>query len=343
MTEHLSDAQLRGELCVLFNTLKNRRRLSILKLYLKKGSLSLRETQHQLSRIGLRHSSETIKTVYLAPLIDAGLIKPRGQGGFELTSIGRRVAEEAIKEWWLFEKLPPRSECYEELLLISLLHEPRSISSIDFIHPKAVIYRVVKRLQGLVRVTGRRSIYIALEGDEAKLSPTEYKVLRAVKEEGGAISLKELMSRRPISRRRMFKYLARLRAKGFLDRVPQETQVELTEEGRKAAATLWKMASYLLFNTEKTRLKALIISYLDDLEAPIHDEDLIEKVLNPYFREHYGRSIQPYEYDELKDELKREGIVEGNPFTGYILKPYLKSKKPKTGKGGSDLVELALL
>ncbi|PCN50485.1 hypothetical protein B6U99_04235 [Candidatus Geothermarchaeota archaeon ex4572_27] len=315
IAERIQDPQLRDRMCRLFNTLKNSRRLAILKL-LSRRPMGLKDLQRGLWSMGLRHSLETIVDAYLKPLIEVGVVR-LGGGRAELTPMGRRVAEDALRESWVFERLPARSRCHEEALLISLLEGPRRVSSLN-IAPQAVMYRAINRLRGLVKATGREAIYVALDGDEGSLSPTERRLFRAIMDKGGVVPLREIMRERFISRRRVYKYLARLRVKGFIDRILQEPEVELTEEGVKAAKVLWRVASYASFDVEKPKLKELLVSYLSQLSRQAFDEDMVEH-LNKYFRSVYYRPIQPYEFDELKDELKREGVIEGNPYAGYRL------------------------
>ncbi|RLF16506.1 MAG: hypothetical protein DRJ97_00410 [Thermoprotei archaeon] len=337
--ELVADPELWGELCRLFNSLKNSRRMTILSALLKRP-LGLKDLQRQLWLKGLKHSLETVRSAYLQPLVDVGIVKLGSRA--ELTPMGRRIAEEALREAWLFRKLPSRSKCYEEALLISLLDGPKSISSIDFIKPQAVIYRSIGRLKGLIKATGRGSFYVALEGGEARLTPTEKRLLEDIKRRGGVVALRELMKDRFISRRRVYKYLARLREKKVVDKVLQGPEVELTDEGVKAARALWRVASYVAFKAEKARLKALIVSYLGRLGKRAFDDDLVDS-LNHYFKQRFGRPIQPYEYDELKDELKREGIIEGDPYTGYRLKLYPSAEEVKSKDLEETFFELATL
>ena len=113
----------------LFNVLKNETRLHILQAIVN-GRYSVSQLQQELKKTGHTHSQDTINEEYLQPLMAVGLAT-EARDEYYATTFGGRLTEllEAFPEF--AEMLPAHSECYEEILLQSLLSGPKTFEDIE--------------------------------------------------------------------------------------------------------------------------------------------------------------------------------------------------------------------
>ena len=129
----------------LLNTLKNRRRMQILRI-VSKGRYSISRLQQELKKSGYYHSRKTIVEEYVSPLVEAGLAEET-QSQYYATAFGCKL-NEIMMGFHDFENiLPPHSECYEETTLGMLLNAPRTFKDLKEIIPAKSIARVLSRLQ----------------------------------------------------------------------------------------------------------------------------------------------------------------------------------------------------
>ena len=221
---------------LLFNALKNRRRLKNLEVLCQRSS-SLKELQRALRESGFSHSRRTIVEAYLTPMLKAGLVKEEG-GGFKVTFYGRKVHELLAGLSFGSDPLsllPFHSCCYEETVLKELA-KPRTFNELATRVPKKSLSRILMRLRvkGLL-VKSPRSDYVyyhCIKGKpRVKLSPTEKRVFEAIPQAG--IPIRQLYQVVGINLRRTYKYLRRLREKKLVFAIKISRTYELTAVGRE--------------------------------------------------------------------------------------------------------------
>jgi predicted transcriptional regulator len=219
----------------LFNALKNKRRLQLLNIIAKQHK-SLTQLQIQLKSYGLHHSQRTIAEEYLIPMIDVGLVQ-EGQNPYTATLLGSSV-NRMVRGFQEFEKvLPAHSECNEEKVLISLLHEPRTLEEIRNAVPNKNVPRV---LSGLLQTPREKDyVFFFKTRRDPRLSSqsiTERKMYDSIPEDG--ISARRLACKVCISLRRTYKYLRRLKGKKLVFVRKKPLTYSLTDKGRKLAGIL---------------------------------------------------------------------------------------------------------
>ena len=120
----------------LFNVLKNETRLHILQAIVN-GRYSVSQLQQELKKTGHTHSQDTINEEYLQPLMAVGLAT-EAREEYYATNFGGRLTELLENFPEFAEMLPAHSECYEEILLQSLLSGPKTFEDIEaLISPKS--------------------------------------------------------------------------------------------------------------------------------------------------------------------------------------------------------------
>jgi len=224
----------------LLNTLKNRRRIQILGTVLK-CRYRLDRLQHEMRRLGYRHSQETLLKEYLAPLMNTGLIQEE-QEQYYATTFGSQIYGiiESLSEFECV--LPPHSECHEEQVLHALARGPKSLAELQTEIPFKSIGRVLRRLQeaGLVETEPEKDyvFFFKTQRDPNKevLSPTERKVHSSILE--GGISARKLAKKVQISLRRIYRYVRRLKGKKLVFTRTRTRTYLLTEKGVQLAEAL---------------------------------------------------------------------------------------------------------
>lgn len=223
----------------LLNTLKNKRRLSLLEALCQHPS-NLEELQQILRENGFRHSRRTIKEAYVKSMLKVGLIKEHGTG-FKVTFYGRKVHDLLILLGsGSLSSLPLHSCCHEETVLKELA-KPKTFNELAARVPRKSLSRILMRLRakGLL-VNSLRSDYVyyhrVKRKPRRKFSPTERRVFDAIPQEG--IPVRQLREIVGINLRRTYKYLRRLREKGLVFAIRASRTYELTVGGRETVNEL---------------------------------------------------------------------------------------------------------
>ncbi len=224
----------------LFNVLKNETRLHILQAIVN-GRYSVSQLQQELKKTGHSHSQDTINEEYLRPLMAVGLAT-EAREEYYATTFGGRLTELLGVFPEFAEVLPAHSECYEEILLQSLLSGPKTLEEIEaFISPK-VASRILKRLRvvGLIETPEERDYIFFFKSrrdpNKESFTVTERRVYDAIADEG--ISAGKLAKETGLSMRRTYKFLRGLKGKKliFIRRTPKA--YGLTCKGEMLASVL---------------------------------------------------------------------------------------------------------
>jgi len=307
--------------CRVLNALKNNSRRSIILLLGENGGMDIAELQRQLKARGHVHSKHTILTCYIDPLIRVGILSRRDDGCFELTAFGRRIFKMLDKLHFLSE-FPYGSKCYEELALVSLIDGPRDVREVLGNLRWNEISRIIGRISKYV-VKSRAGNFFKIEKEDPSLCSreSELEVFNILKELKMA-PVKEIIKRARIKPRTVYKRVNSLLRKGVVSRVKRAPIMELTDEGRRVASALARLIKLIEEENRdpKEVLKKIVIECLRSSDGPMSEIELVERCISPKFRELYGKDVDPEVFLEIKRELKREGILEGDPYTGYYLK-----------------------
>ncbi len=229
----------------LFNVLKNATRLHILQSIVN-GRYSVSQLQQELKKTGHSHSQDTINEEYLQPLMSVGLATEL-RDEYYATAFGGRLTEllESFPEF--AEMLPAHSECYEEILLQSLLSGPKTFEAIEALISPKIASRILKRLRsvGLIETPEERDYIFFFKSkrdpNKETLSETERKMYESIPNEG--ISAGKLAKETGLSTRRTYKYLRGLKGKKliFIRRTPKA--YGLTCKGEMLASVLQELQS----------------------------------------------------------------------------------------------------
>ena len=144
--------------------------------------------------------------------------------------------------------LPAHSECYEEILLQSLLSGPKTFEDIEALISPKIASRILKRLRsvGLIETPEERDYIFFFKSkrdpDKETFSITERKVYDSIVSEG--ISAGKLAKETGLSTRRTYKYLRGLKGKKliFLRRTPKA--YGLTCKGEMLASVLQELQQH---------------------------------------------------------------------------------------------------
>ena len=221
----------------LLNALKNERRLQVVEV-LAKGRCTLSALQNELKKLGFCHSQQTILGEYVNPMIEVGLIE-EDRNQYCITLFGCRIGE-LMKDYHNIEELlPSHSECYEEMVLSSLLNTSKIYEDFENMIPAKSVARVLNRLQsvGLIETTKDNDYVFYFRSkrdpDKEKLSVTGKRVYENIPSEG--ISAGKLAVKTGISLRRTYKYLRRLRGKKLVFTRKKPKSYALTAQGVQVA------------------------------------------------------------------------------------------------------------
>jgi DNA-binding HxlR family transcriptional regulator/predicted transcriptional regulator len=227
----------------LFNVLKNETRLHILQSIVN-GRYSVSQLQQELKKTGHSHSQETINEEYLRPLMAVGLAT-EARDEYYATTFGGRLTEllESFPEF--AEMLPAHSECYEEILLQSLLSGPKTFEEIEALISPKIASRILKRLRsvGLIATPEERDYIFFFKSkrdpNKETFSVTERKIYDTIPNEG--ISAGKLAKETGLSTRRTYEYLRGLKGKKliFIRRTPKA--YGLTCKGEMLASVLQEL------------------------------------------------------------------------------------------------------
>ncbi|HUK85959.1 MAG TPA: winged helix-turn-helix domain-containing protein [Candidatus Acidoferrum sp.] len=224
----------------LFNVLKNETRLHILQAIVN-GRYSVNQLQQELKKTGHSHSQDTISEEYLGPLMSVGLAT-EARDEYYATSFGGRLTELLGVFPEFVEMLPAHSECYEEMLLQSLLEGPKTFEEIETLISPKIASRILKRLRsvGLIETPSERDYIFFFKSkrdlNKESLTATEREIYETIADEG--ISAGKLSKETGLSMRRTYKYLRGLKGKKlvFVRRTPKA--YGLTCKGEMLASVL---------------------------------------------------------------------------------------------------------
>ena len=224
----------------LFNVLKNETRLHILKAIVS-GRYSVSQLQQELKETGHSHSQDTINEEYLQPLMAVGLAT-EARDEYYATMFGGRLTELLGCFPEFAEMLPAHSECYEEILLQSLLSGPKTFEDIEALISSKIASRILKRLRsaGLIETPIERDYIFFFKSKRDPNIETftipERKVYDAITSEG--IPAGRIAKETEISMRRTYKYLRGLKGKKlvFIRKTPKA--YGLTCKGEMLASVL---------------------------------------------------------------------------------------------------------
>ena len=224
----------------LLNTLKNRRRMQMLRMACMERS-SPGRFQQELKKLGYNHSQDTIIEEYLKPLTEVGLVE-NTWNQCHATTFGCKINELTGAFQDLADVLPPHSECYEEAVLEMLLEKPKTHREFNGDIQEKSIGRVLKRLQEaeLVEAPPEKD-YIFLfktkrDPGKESFSPTEKRVYENILSSG--ISARQLAEKTGISLRRTYRYLRRLKGKKLIFTRERHASYTLTPKGLQIAKML---------------------------------------------------------------------------------------------------------
>jgi predicted transcriptional regulator len=231
----------------LLNTLKNERRLKILKL-LSKNAFSIPHLQKELKDSGFSHSQETILSEYIEPLMTTGLVT-ENSGHFKATTYGFEVNQLFAGFQGIACVLPPHSECYEEKVIEALFDEPKTYEELKLLVPSESLKRVMARLleTNLVTKNGENNYIYYFKtkrpmGMET-LSSTERRVYESIHD--GGVTGEKLAEKTGITLRRTYKYIRKLKGKKLVFKRKHPKTFGLTEEGVQVAVFLGKLCAVL--------------------------------------------------------------------------------------------------
>jgi len=224
----------------LFNVLKNETRLHILQAIVK-GRYSVSQLQQELKRTGHSHSLDTISEEYLHPLMAVGLAT-ENRDEYYATMFGGRLTELLGCFPEFAEMLPAHSECYEEIILQSLLEGPKTFEGIETLISSKIASRILKRLRSVSLIeTPEDRDYIFFfksrrDPNGETLAATERKVYDSIPNEG--ISAGKLSKETDLSMRRTYKYLRGLKGKKLVFARKTPKAYGLTCKGEMLASVL---------------------------------------------------------------------------------------------------------
>jgi DNA-binding transcriptional ArsR family regulator len=224
----------------LFNSLKNEKRLQILKA-IENSRFSAKLLQRELRKSNYNNGKIAISEEYIRPLLAVGLVSEMREE-YCASSFGIRLTERLGCFPDFVDNLPAHSEGHEEALLQFLISGPKTFEEIESAIEPSVVSRTLKRLRrsGLVKSSKEKDYVFFFKTirnpDKEILTVRERKVHSAVFCEG--ISAGELSKRLRISKRLIYRYLRRLRGKKlvFARRTPRTYR--LTCKGKSLALVL---------------------------------------------------------------------------------------------------------
>jgi predicted transcriptional regulator len=259
----------------LLNTMKNKRRMQILKTLIR-GEYAISELQQELKKLGYCHSQETIIGEYVNPLIEVGLVVEKQQK-YHSTMFARKINDIFKDHYEVFEELPSHSECYEEKMLTILFNGPKTYKQVEKLVPAKSIARILKRLKTAEMIETIREkdfvFFFKTRRDPGKesLSHTEKRVRENLSEEG--ISAKKLAAKTGISLRRTYKYLRRLKGKKLVFVRKEPRVYVLTEKGLQTVTRLQRLSDLVQETT------ATLSQLFQNQDTARHDREKDEKQL----------------------------------------------------------------
>jgi len=260
------------------NTLKNKRRLTILGM-LSKSSLSIPQLQKELKDRGYSHSQETILNEYVELLIATGLVL-ENSNHFKTTVFGSDVGQIFAGLTEIEDILPPHSECHEEKIVESLLDGPKTYEELTLVVSNDSLKRAMARLIDAKLIeTNENNNYIFYfrtrrPENMERLSSTEKRVYDNIPEDG--ITGERLAEITHISLRRTYKYIRKLKGKKLAFKRKHPKTYALTAEGMKIATFLEKLNT-LLKEFAEVSVAVTTKTFEDIQQIPISETAKTEK------------------------------------------------------------------
>jgi len=264
------------KLIYLLNAVKNRRRLKILEI-LSCSTRNLEELRAGLKREGYYHSLSTVAK-YAEPLIETGLVRT-ANNTYALTSLGKDIQDVLSRHE--LEAFSPHSNCYEELCIQALRSGRKTYQELAVIPGTSTLQRVLKRLERAELIVRNHPpdhvfFYMTNEKSDDRLSPTERRVLNAVKgNRSSGIPARELSNLVGINLRRTYKYLSRLKQKKRIVQWRKPVSYELTKKGESIAGCLEEIA-----NSRPEFLQGSSMEFGFDVYAALRNDALMAIRLN---------------------------------------------------------------
>ncbi len=227
----------------LFNVLKNRMRLHILKvLFISRYPLS--QLQLELKKAGYSHSQSVISKEILQPLTYLGLVC-EWQGEYNLTLFGIRLTRLLGCFHEISSTLPNSSKCYEEIVLQHLLSGSKTFESIEAVILLRNVSRTLKRLllaRLISKSAGREYVFFfktKRDPNKETLTSTEQKIYDWIAYQG--ISAGKLASRTSFSTRVTYRCIKHLKGKKLVFQRRTPKAYALTDKGRSLATVLYDL------------------------------------------------------------------------------------------------------
>jgi len=324
--EILKDNRLKKEMRTIFAGIRNPRRCAILDDLCTYEGLTLEQIARNLRKRKYYHSRSTIQEYYLKPLIKGGLIEPSKQGLYRITCLGEKIQRE-LRQIEEYTDLLNQGKCYEEFFLTALAMSDTQMSygQLAEIVPMHTIARIEKRIEPLIKKHAARTYYyLTEEGKNGNafdgIPSTGIDIFHLIKEKGTKLGIPatELFEQTTLRPRTTYKHLKRLKEHRLIGSRKQSVTFSLTPSGKKVADALKRISTHIFFEKEKTTPKTLIIDYLNTQTHHVAAHELVG-VLDNYFQVNYGRVTELCEVEQLINELKVEGRLEGNRGQGYKL------------------------
>ncbi|MHA1238007.1 MAG: helix-turn-helix domain-containing protein [Candidatus Odinarchaeia archaeon] len=311
-----------------FNALKNPIRVQVLENLSDNQPRTLWEIRKLLRTKKYYHSQSVLETYYLIPLLESKLIE-KEDIYYRITPLGVKILKEISANRKSFtQMLKHQGKCYEEFTVLYLLSGPKTFDELAKIIPANVIPRTVKRLKHILTKINTKSIKLRENTSSHKMSNAEFQVYALIKEKK-EVSIKELLEKVDVHPRTVYKCINKLENKGYIDKVREKFAYTLNENGVKSGEFLKKLIRYIWEHRgEEIRMKTVILSYLYNSNAPVSESELVDKILDPYFKNKYGKPVDVIEVQKIKAELRKEGLIVGNPYTGYALSRTAIEKLP---------------
>ena len=214
-----------GYLKELFNVLKNETRFNVLQTIVN-GGCSIGQLNQMVKKPDDTFSQQNLIQEHLIPLIRAGLVTEK-RDEYCTTMFGGRLTELLKNFSEYVQALPAHSECYEEIVLQTLLSGPKKFEEIESKIPPISTSRTLQRLRsnGLIETPTERDYVFFFktirDPNKETISASERKVYDALVTKGSSVG--KLSKDTGLSPRRTYKCVKVLKGKKliFLRKTPK--------------------------------------------------------------------------------------------------------------------------
>jgi hypothetical protein len=204
-----------GYLKELFNVLKNETRFNVLQTIVN-GGCSIGQLNQMVKKPDDTFSQQNLIQEHLIPLIRAGLVTEK-RDEYCTTMFGGRLTELLKNFSEYVQALPAHSECYEEIVLQTLLSGPKKYEEIEAKIPPISTSRTLQRLRstGLIETPAERDYVFFFktirDPNKETISASERKVYDALVTKGSSVG--KLSKDTGLSPRRTYKCVKVLKGK----------------------------------------------------------------------------------------------------------------------------------